>query len=231
MTSRTVKPFAASAMLRRLAANRSGIAMTEFAMALPALCALCVTGVETANYVTANMRMSQIALSVADNAGRIRDSIDETDVDSIMIGARIAGESIDFAPNGRVILSMIEVNGKTGTAAGQKITWQRCFGQKNVASSYGIEGAGANDATYAAGFGPTGNKIVATTGNGVMFVEVVYDYQSIFPVADDMINGLRGRTMRYTAAFPVRERLDNAIKNGFNLANSAKRLCSTYSAT
>jgi hypothetical protein len=220
-----------SAVLRRLAENCSGIAMTEFAMALPALCALCVTGVETANYVTANMRASQIALSVADNAGRIRDSIDETDVDSIMIGARVAGESIGFGANGRVILSMIEVNGQSGASAGQKITWQRCFGAKEVASSYGDEGAGATNATYAGGFGPTGNKISATTGNGIMFVEVMYDYQAIFPVSDDLINGLRGRTMHYTAAFPVRERIDNAIKNGFDLANGAKRLCSRYSAT
>jgi hypothetical protein len=64
-----------------------------------------------------------------------------------------------------------------------------------------------------------------------MFVEVMYDYQAIFPVSDDLINGLRGRTMHYTAAFPVRERIDNAIKNGFDLANGAKRLCSRYSAT
>ena len=44
-----------------------------------------MTGVEVSNYVTANMRVSQIALSVSDNAGRIRDTIDESDVDSIMM--------------------------------------------------------------------------------------------------------------------------------------------------
>lgn len=222
---------AAGTMLRRLAANCSGIAMTEFAMALPALCALCVTGVETANYVNANMRLSQIALSVADNAGRIRDSIDETDVDSILIGARVAGEGIDLGPNGRVILSMLEVNGQTGASAGQKITWQRCFGAKNVASTYGVEGAGATNSSLASGMGPATNRITASAGNGVMFVEVIYDYQTIFPVADDLINNLRGQTMRYTAAFPVRERTDNAIKNGFNLTNGEKRLCSRFSAT
>jgi hypothetical protein len=231
MMDTAVKRFAMGRMLRRLASNCSGIAMTEFAMSLPVLCALCVGGVETANYVTANMRISQIALSVADNAGRIRDSIDETDVDAIMIGARVAGEGIKFGANGRVILSMIEINGQAGGNAGQMITWQRCFGQKNAASSYGLEGVGATDATYAGGFGPAGNRISATAGNGVMFVEVVYDYQTIFPVADDLINGLGSQTMRYTAAFPVRERTDNVIKNGFLLADGQKRLCSRLSAT
>ena len=40
---------------------------------------------------------------VADNAGRVRVSIDETDIDEVMIGARIEGESMNFAQNGRVI--------------------------------------------------------------------------------------------------------------------------------
>jgi hypothetical protein len=217
--------------LARLASDTSAIAMTEFAMSLPVLTALSITGIETAHYVTANMRVSQIALSVSDNAGRIRDSIDETDVDAIMIGARIAGQSIDFGSKGRVILSMVEPNGLTGANKGQKITWQRCFGAKNVTSSYGVQGDGATNSTYAAGFGPTGNKITAPDGDGLMFVEVVYDYKPIFEVDSDLIGGLTNRTMRYTAAFPVRERDDNAIKNGFGLTNAQKRLCSVFSAT
>lgn len=216
---------------KRLASDSSGLAFTEFAMTLPILCALCITGVEIASFVNACMNVSQIALSVADNSGRIRDKIDETDVDSIMIGARIAGESVKFGPNGRVLLSMIETNGLTGSDAGQQITWQRCFGQKTATSSYGVEGDGKTNGTYAAGFGPTGRKIFAETGAGVMFVEVVYDYRPVFPVNGWMVDTLRSKTLRYTAAFPVRERNDNAIKNGFGLTNDKKRLCSTYSAT
>jgi hypothetical protein len=212
-----------------LARDISAIAMTEFAMALPVLTALCITGVETANYVTANMRVSQIALSVADNAGRMRDSIDETDVDAIMIGARIAGQSIDFGEKGRVILSMVESNGLAGANAGQRMTWQRCFGAKNVASSYGVQGDGSTNAAFAAGFGPPGNKI-SSTGDGLMFVEVVYDYKPIFLVDNNLIPGLANDTMSSTAAFPVRERDNNAIQNGFGLADADKRLCSEFTA-
>jgi hypothetical protein len=211
--------------------DKSGLALTEFALSLPILMMLSVSFVDLASYINANTRISQIALSVADNSGRVKQRIDETDVDAILIGSRIAGDNIKFGANGRVVLSMIEVNGKTGVNEGQMITWQRCFGAKNVASGYGLEGAGKNDATYRAGFGPTGNKIKASTGNGVMFVEVIYDYQPLFPVGDAMVDALRGKTIRATAAYPVRERTSNVIQNGFNLPDADKRLCSEFTPT
>jgi hypothetical protein len=217
--------------LERVRSDTSGIALTEFALMLPILCAVCITAVELANYAHATMRVSQIALSVADNSGRIRDSIDEADVDAILIGAKLAGESIQFGSHGRVILSMVEHNGRTGSSAGQKITWQRCFGMKPIESSYGFEGDGATTGIHADGFGPPGNKIAALPNDGLMFVEVVYDYQPIFDVGSELLAGLSGKTVRYTAAFPVREREENGIANGFGLSNSEKRLCSSYTAT
>lgn len=215
----------------RLRRDERGLALTEFAMSLPILCLLSITGIEVANYARACMNVSQIALSAADNAGRIRDRIDEGDVESIFIGSRNAGENIQFGANGRIILSMVEVNGRTGSEAGQKITWQRCFGNKNVPPSYGNAGDGATDATLAAGVGPTGNKITAEAGTGVMFVEIVYDYQPIFPVTGFIVDDLRNRRLRYTAAFPVRERTNNALTNGFALTEDQKRLCSRFSST
>lgn len=217
--------------LQRLIGDRRGLALTEFALSLPILCLISITGIEFANYARACMNLSQIALSAADNAGRIRDQIDETDVDSIFIGSRNAGENIKFGQHGRVIMSMLEVNGQSGGRAGQKITWQRCYGAKNIASSYGLEGQGANDNSLRNGIGPASNRITAEPGTGVMFVEIVYNYQPIFPVTGFMVDTIRDRELRYTAAFPVRERIDNAIANGFNRPNSEKRLCSIFSAT
>lgn len=220
--------------LAQLKRNESGLALVEFALSLPILTMLSVGFIELGRYVNAHTRVSQIALSVADNTGRVVQSIDITDVDAAMIGARIAGESIDFAENGRVILSMIEWNGmKNAKKLGQQITWQRCFGAKNVVSSYGLEGAGKNNRNYEDGFGPADNKISASEDKGVMFVEVVYDYQPIFPVGDSMVNALAGRTVRATAAYPVRERSNNALTNGFNLASNdvRQRACNVYGAT
>jgi hypothetical protein len=217
--------------LARLRRNESGLALTEFALSLPILLTLSITFMEFSSYVNAYMRVSQIALSVADNTGRIRQSIDVTDVDAAMIGARIAGESINLGPNGRVIVSMIEDNGETGDDAGQQITWQRCFGAKNVPSSYGNELDGDTDDEFEDGFGPEGNKIMATPEDGLMFVEISYDYDPIFPVGNAMIGNLGGKTIHATAAYPVRERESNELTNGDNNPPEKQRLCSDFTAT
>ena len=200
--------------------------MTEFALSLPILISLSFVGVETANYTLANLRASQIALMVADNAGRVRTSIDEADINEVMIGARLAGQNIDLGTKGRIILSSLEPNGQAAPNTGQMIRWQRCFGAKNVTSSYGVEGAGTTNATMADGMGPTGSKISAMNGAAVMFVELVYDYTPIMPDAF-----FSARTIRYTAAYTVRERASNTLSNLTNMSNSQKRLCTNFSAT
>jgi len=215
-----------SRLVARLRANISGIAMTEFALSLPILMSLTFVGIETANYTQANMRVSQIALMVADNAGRVRTSIDETDVNEVMIGARLAGESMKLGAQGRIILSSLEPNGLPSPNAGQMIRWQRCFGNKNVQSSYGAQGAGTTNATLAAGMGPTGRKIQAMNGAAIMFVELVYDYEPL--MADAFFPK---RTMRYTAAYTVRERASNTLSNLQNISNAQKRLCTNFSPT
>lgn len=212
--------------LARLCRDTSGIAMTEFALSLPILISLSFVGIETANFTLANLRASQIALMVADNAGRVRTSIDEADINEVMIGARLAGQNIDLGTKGRIILSSLEPNGQAAPNTGQMIRWQRCFGAKNVNSTYGAEGDGTTDATMEDGMGPTGSKISAMNGAAVMFVELVYDYTPVMPEAF-----FKPRTIRYTAAYTVRERASNTLSNLTNMSNASKRLCTNYSAT
>lgn len=211
---------------RRLCNDASGIAMTEFALSFPILMSLSFVGIETANFTLANLRASQIALMVADNAGRVRTSIDEADVNEVMIGARLAGENIKLGTKGRIILSSLEPNGLPAPNTGQMIRWQRCFGSKNVASSYGTQGAGSTDATMVDGMGSAGKKIAAMNGAAVMFVELIYDYDPIVPDAF-----FSPRTIRYTAAYTVRERASNTLSNFSGMSNTQKRLCTNFSAT
>ena len=66
--------------LRRLRLSESGLALTEFAFSLPIFITLLFGGLEIINLVMAHMRINQIAITVADNAGRARSGIDEADI-------------------------------------------------------------------------------------------------------------------------------------------------------
>lgn len=225
--------------------------MVEFAFSLPLVLLVGLVGIDTANFAIANLRVSQIAMTTADNAARVRDTIDEHDINELFIGARLVGESIDFADHGRVILSDLEPRTEepttTGTELNQWIRWQRCYGAKSVTSSFGAprnaSGSIINDGTEATtpsdqiksvpkigttdsltGMGPSGSQVAAVSGTAVMFVEVVYDYQPIF------WNALIGnRTIRYTAAFNVRQRNDQVLKTG-GLASTSWSTCNRFSA-
>lgn len=144
-------PAALRTHARRFAGCARGVFMTEFALIVPLALLIGLGGIETAHYVLARLRVGQIAETVADNAGRVRQALDETDINEIMIGGKLMGDSIDFAANGRIILSDLEQ--RTNTAGGaastgakttdnpngyrQWIRWQRCAGALNVASSFG----------------------------------------------------------------------------------------------
>ncbi|GMM94191.1 TadE/TadG family type IV pilus assembly protein [Qipengyuania sp. MTN3-11] len=200
--------------MRRLLRSSSGLAMVEFAFALPIFVALLFGGLEVINLVMAHMRVSQIAITVADNAGRVRQGIDEADIYETFAGADQMGNMINFAQNGRIVLSSLEPNRQSGGNAGQMINWQRCYGSMNVAPSYGRQGQGRTNSSLAAGMGPAGQRIRAADGTAVMFVEVTYRYTPTL-VPSIVNNGL---TMRYESAFNVRERTNQDITNTQNLA-------------
>lgn len=206
--------------LSELRDDNRGLALIEFAFSLPVLVVLSMAGLETANLALAHMRISQIAMLVADNAARVRSSIDEADVNEIMTGAELSSDSLKLKANGRIILSDLEPNGLTAPNAGQYIRWQRCWGQGSFTSSYGVKDDGKTNNSMAAGMGPTGTKIMASSGSAVMFVEVAYNYQ---PLVSNTLFG--PKVIRYSSAFIVRERTDQAIKNAGNLAASATAAC------
>ncbi len=199
-------------LLARLRRDRRGLALTEFAFAAPIFLTLVLTGLELSNLALAHMRVSQMAMTVADNAGRVSSGIDEANVYEVFAGAESIAEGLDFKPHGRMVLSSLEDNGETGSQAGQTIVWQRCWGSGNYNPTYGLEGEGATDSSLAQGMGAS-PKITAAPGTAVMFVEVSYAYQPLVSTGF-----FTPPTIRYESAFNVRGRLNNAITNSQGLA-------------
>lgn len=191
--------------LRALAKARSGVAYVEFAYTFPAILAMGMYGVESSNLAMSHMRVSQMALAMADNSSRVgQDSalsltqFREADVNDTFAAAEEQAGSLDIVGRGRLIMSSLEQN----EDGGQWIHWQRCFGNGAYESSYGEEGDGASGTAFA-GMGPAGEEIVAPADNAVMFVEAFYRYE---PIIDDALLG--EPEIRYNAAFLVRDERD-----------------------
>jgi Flp pilus assembly protein TadG len=210
----------------RLRADRSGMALIEFAYILPFMIPLTIVGLETANFAIVDMRVSQAAMMVADNAARVRDRIDEADINNIMLGAKLAGTGIDLMNKGRVVVATVEDNDATpANLTDQKVTWQRCKGVYAPSSTTTTEGAILNG-----GVGKTGNKISPTIGNPIIFVEVYYQVPLLVPGMSSPIFGTNP-VIRYSSAFIIRDRSDQAIQNGSNLSGANKATCNYYNAT
>lgn len=199
-----------------------GLATIEFAMCLPVLLLAGGYGIELANYAVVNLRVSQVALSLADNASRVGlmgslsvVQLRESDLNDVLQAARLQGDSIDLTAHGRITLSSLEnVQQSFDSEPVQRIHWQRCIGVRSGAdydSSYGTsaitDGIAATQTAagtvLSAGMGDTGFKVNAPTGSGVMFVEVNYDYQRLF---GSMFMG--PRKIHEVASLIVRDRRD-----------------------
>jgi hypothetical protein len=196
---------------KNLLRDDRAVAMLEFAFSMPLVLSLGLGGMELANLALAHLRVSQIAMTTADNAGRVRVAVDEADINEVFIGASTVGESLDFEENGRIVLSSLQDNGRTGSAHGQMINWQRCFGDLDVDPAYGVEGDGRTDGSLQS-MGQAGRQIQSLPGTAVMFVEVSYEYQ---PIVGNAILG--PTTIRYESAFNVRERDAFGITNTTSL--------------
>lgn len=213
------------ARLRRFAANQSGLALLEFAFALPVVLVLGCYGVETANLAITNLRVSQLTANLADNGSRLGlmsstssvVQMRELDLNNALQAARLQGTGLKIGTYGRVTLSSLEyVQQSYDSQPVMRIHWQRCFGMKSGTgydSSYGTTTATAGtDATQSnagtaapSGMGDPGAMVTAPSGSGLIFVEVNYDYQRLFGSTF-----MGPAKLHYVASFIVRDRRDFA---------------------
>jgi hypothetical protein len=168
-------------LLRRLARETSAVTVIELGVSLPFLMVIALGSMEMVNLGILHVRLNQLAISVADNASRAKQSVvggapmfREYDVNQVFTGAALSVDDLDFPTNGRVILSSLETN----SSGGQWIHWQRCWGNKTYVSRYGVQGTGATGTSFA-GMGQPG---------GVVTVESLCDHVrgSRLPVQADL---------------------------------------------
>lgn len=218
--------------LRSLCQDTSAVALVEFAYAAPILLTLIAGGTEIANYATTSMRISSLALQVADNAARIGDGqpdqqkvITEAQINDVLQGAlaqagnlningsgmeRQANNSLASHAKARIIISSLEPDPNVAHVNKNWIRWQRCLGQDtSYTPQYGLAGA-----DNLVGMGPTGRQVYAPPGTIVMFVEVHYRYAPLFPVVRPGMFGIKNYSdMNTVAAMIVRDDRNVIVDN------------------
>ncbi len=196
--------------LRALRRNNDAVVLVEFAYSLPILMLLAFTSIELANLAIANMRVSQIAMTVADNLSRAKQSVPlglpqlrEVDVNDALLGAKIqGGDNLKVLTNGRIVVSSLQKTA-SGATGKQKIFWQRCKGKLTVASAYGAQGAEEGVTPGFTGMGAGANKVQAADASAIIFAEVTYNYA---PLVGSWALG--DFQIRREAAFYVRDDRD-----------------------
>lgn len=209
----------------RLRRDNSGLALLEFAFSLPILLTLSLSGAELTNYIITKMRVSQIALHIADNAARIGSGsqleakkITEADINDLLVGADLQSGELKLLDNGRVIISSLEPVASPNPNDKYVIRWQRCKGAKTAfISHYGSAGP----AEITGGIGPAGRKVTAADYGVTMFVEVQYEYKPLINLSLAESN-----TITEIASMMVRDRRDTTDDS--NLGANAKHPNGVY---
>ncbi|MBV7256736.1 pilus assembly protein [Pacificimonas sp. WHA3] len=215
---------------RRARNDESGVAFMEFALTLPFLTMSFLGGVELVNLTVKHQQMSRIATTTADLAARFRSSIDETDVETLFLGARLALKDAEFDERGRVILSAItafQPDGD-GNSNGHQIRWQRCDGDYDIVSTIGGEGWGVDEEGEPTGEIPLVHGMEVLWPNTVMFAEVTYVYEPIFGAGgflSDISEVFEEREISYRAAFIARELSLQTITNTTNIPEPDLSTC------
>ena len=250
MNLRPIRTFA-----RRLRRDRRGLAMLEFAFTAPLVLGLGCYGIELANLALVNMKVSQIALNLADNGSRVgaysslaTQQLREVDINDILQAARYQGAGINLTTNGRITISSLENVAQSYDTANngapvQRIHWQRCLGVK---SGVGFDGQ------FKANVATTAGSVVATsasdpnkgydlplpggiTDNGTAPIQapggagVIYveiNYVST-PLFGSWLTG--PQTIHYIASFVVRDRRDYTQIYNPSPA-STRSTCNLYSS-
>jgi Flp pilus assembly protein TadG len=224
--------------LRALRRDQSGLALLEFAFITPIFLVLSLSGAEVTNYVITRMRISQIALHLADNAARIGNgsllqakTITEADINDLLTGTGMQSGELNLYGKGRVTISSVEPVANPNTTNRYRIRWQRCRGLKSDAA-YRSRYTTAD--TNITGAGPAGKaEVTAQDGGATMYVEVSYEYTPLVGNAFSRAGGAFSPRITEVASMMVRDRRDLVGGNNgvYPVTGVTASTCNLYTAT
>ncbi len=218
-----IRRFGQARPLAALLRDTQAVSVLEFALVLPLFMTLGMYGAEIAWLNATALEVSQVAVSMADNASRIGQTdnsgvtptISSADVESVLNGALEEGSSANLEENGRVILSSLEGHPVTGK---QYIHWQQCKGKGKQQSKRGkADPTGGLLSSITNGLLMGGKTIKAPNGSAVMVAEVWYEYKGLFGTL--FIDKI---TIHEEAAVIARD--DRSVDNGLT-GNDRKNAC------
>ncbi len=169
--------------LVKLTKDQSGVAAMEFALAMPFMLTICLTGTETVYFVQQYQQVSQLALTAADNGSRIgsegllqQQVVYEADVNDIFAGLESQMDDSTFLHHSRVIMSSVEYDSGNHIY----IHWQRCAGDKVFTSTIGTQGRGLGNNDLSRGVKAGGVYVKPVPNDALIVVEVAHDFQPLF---------------------------------------------------
>ncbi len=206
--------------------NTSGVVAIEFALVMPVFLVFTMGILEIARYSVVVMQINQVALHVADSAGRMGTGtllatkrVSELNINDVFAGAIYEGRQLDlngshevFNPGTgsttvfgktRIILSSVEPQTRPLNPSNRfRIVWQRCAGTgTHYVSNYGTP----TTATDIPDIGRSAAKVTPPPDGALMFVEVQHHYE---PLIDNGFAFIPTSELSVTKAMPVRDTRD-----------------------
>ncbi len=152
--------------------DRTGIAMMEFAFALPVLMTLAAGSFELARYALILQKLDRISGTLSDLISRSgSEAMSETEIANIMDSARYMARPFDVSEN--TVLVLTSVQGRAGQAP--YILSQRVDGVVAGVSSYIGDGVNG-DVTLPTAFPDAGSGETLSEGETLVVAEVFYSY-------------------------------------------------------
>jgi len=173
--------------IRSLGKDTFGVALIEFAYALPIFMGFGMVGIEFTNVVLAHQKTERIASTLADQVASNQVPPNERQIGDMFEAVELIARPFAFNPEGNVILTaVIGVYDDDANAVQNKIAWQRCAVEDTFESRIGTQWTTTDDIAD----GPEvdlPNNLDLGQNQMVIVSEVFFPYTEI--ISESLVSG------------------------------------------